>query len=251
MKDRFRVTLCCPRLRQGFGPGELRCEDEIRQMEEYLKQADGEIVVFPEGYLPSGRVNEAEALAERYGKWLITGSEDEGDEKSLYVLVVSPEKGTLYSHCKTALTEGDRNSGAQLGKTIDALDTPFGRIGTVLCYELHFPEVARIECLHGARILFNTIGTGMWHEQQLSEWTTLARARAIENRCFVLGCTHYCDPIPMMFAYDPHGRELLLERNREGLAGVDIGMDLIDERDYFRDRNPEAYTDICKGEYES
>ena len=249
MKDHFRVTLCCPRPRQGFGPGELRCDDEISQLADYLKKAQGDIVVFPEGYLPSRRVKEAEELAKEYQKWLIVGSEDEGEEKSLYTLVISPEQGKIYSHCKTALTEGDRQNKARQGKEIDALDTPFGKIGTVLCYEMHFPEVARICCLHGARILFNTIGTGMWHEQQFDEWTTLAKARAIENRCFVVGCTHYCDPIPMMFAYDPHGRQLLLERNKEGLAEVEIDMERIDERDYFRDRNPEAYTDICKGEY--
>ncbi len=115
-----------------------------------------------------------------------------------------------------------------------------------MCYELHFPEVARIECLQGARILFNTIGTGMWHDQQLDEWTSLAKARAIENRCFVLGCTHFCDPIPLMFGYDPHGRELLRLIRTKGLANVDIDISLIDERDYFRDRNPECYTEISR-----
>ena len=246
MKDHFRVTLCCPLPRSGFAKAEKRCADEIVQMEEYLKKSSGDIVVFPEGYLPSSRVCEAEKLANKHDRWLIVGSEDEGEHRSLYTLVISPEKGLIYSHRKTTLTEGDRKNGALEGKEIGALDTPFGKIGTVLCYEIHFPEVARIECLHGARILFNTVGTGMWHEQQLDEWTTIAKARAIENRCFVVGCTHYCDPIPLMFAYDPHGRQLLLKTKEEGIGEVDIDMDLIDERDFFRDRNPEAYTDICK-----
>ena len=245
--DRFKVTLVCPLPRKGFGKSDRRAADEILQMEEYLKTAQGDIVVFPEGYLVSDRIAEAEKLAEKYGRWIICGSEDPGEEKSLYTLVISPDQGEIYRHMKTALTQGDRENHAKLGKEISAVDTPFGKIGTVLCSEIHFPEVARIECLEGADVLFNTIGTGMWHEQQLDEWTTIARARAIENRCFVLGCTHYCDPIPLMFAYDPHGRQLGLKLRHEGIMEVEIDRSLIDERDYFRDRNPEAYTRICRG----
>ena len=248
MKDHFKVSLCCPLPREGFGKSDERCEDEIRQMEDYLKKAEGEIVVFPEGYLQSQRLKEACALAEKYGKWIITGSEDQGEEKSHYTHVIDPGSGVIHSHCKSALTQGDREHKAKLGMEIDAFDSPFGKMGIVLCYEIHFPEVARIECIQGARILFNTIGTGMWHEQQFDEWTTVARARAIENRCFVLGCTHFCDPIPMAFAYDPHGRQLMLMREKEGICEVAVDMDLIDERDFLRDRNPAAYTDICKGD---
>ena len=247
MLRKIRVSLCCPPPRIGFGTGEIHVSDELKQMDDYLKKAQGEIVVFPEGYLKSEDCDKAFELAHKYNKWLIIGTHDQGEFKSLYTIVIDPDKGVIYSHCKTALTEGDRRDKARLGDSIEALDTPFGKIGTVLCYEMHFPEVARIECLEGAWILFNTIGTGMWHEQQFDEWTTLAKARAIENRCFVLGTTHYCDPIPMMYAYDPHGRLIGLKRNYEGIMEVEIDRELIDERDYFRDRNPEAYTKITEG----
>ena len=217
-------------------------------MEEYLKMSEGDIVVFPEGYVQSQRLDEVCDLAKKYHKWIIAGSEEQGECKSLYTHAIDPEKGVIHSHCKSALTQGDRDNHAKLGMEIEPFDSQFGMMGIVLCYEIHFPEVARIECVKGARILFNTIGTGMWHEQQFDEWTTIAKARAIENRCFVVGCTHFCDPIPMMFAYDPHGRQLLLIREKEGIGEVDIDMDLIDERDFMRDRNPAAYKDICKGE---
>ena len=111
----------------------------------------------------------------------------------------------------------------------EALDNMWARISS------------RIEAIEGAKVLFNTIGTGMWHPQQLFEWTTVARARAIENRCFVLGCTHYCDPIPLIFAYDPHGRELALVTCQRTAVTVDIDLSLIDDQDFLRDRNPAAY----------
>ena len=246
---KFKITLTCPLPRIGFSKSEKHCLDEIKQMEDYLKIADGDIVVFPEGYIKTSDVSKVEILANKYHKWIITGSEDDGEAKSLYVLVIDPDKGQIFKHCKSALTDGDRNNKAKLGKDIKAVDTPLVRIGTVLCYELHFPEVSRIFCLDGAMVLINTIGTGMYHKQQFDEWTSLAKARAIENRCFVLGNTHYCDSIPMMFAYDPHGRLLDLKSDNEGIMEVDIDLDLIDERQYFNDRNPKAYKKISEGDY--
>lgn len=246
--SKFKVTLTCPIPRVGFGSGDSHCDNELFIMGDYLSKADGDIVVFPEGFLTDAHIKDSEVLASKYNKWIIVGSEDQGENKSLYTNVISPTDGLVYSHCKTALTVGDRNNKAKQGETIEAFDTPFCKIGTVLCYEIHFPEVARIEAIEGAKVLFNTIGTGMWHEQQFDEWTTIAKARAIENRCFVLGCTHYCDPIPIMFGYDPHGRCLCLERNNNGLVTVEVDLNRIDDQDFKRDRYPSAYIRLSKEE---
>ena len=249
MQEKFKLTLCCPKPRKdfAFGKGD-HSDNELDIMKEYLKEAKGDIVVFPEGFLIDHHLEEAVSLVKEYGKWVVAGGQDSGERQSLYTLVIDPEKGVIYKHLKTALTIADRNMNCEEGKEIGAVDTPYGKIGTILCYEMHFPEVGRICAIEGAKLLVNTIGTGMWHEQQYDEWTTIAKARAIENRCFVVGCTHYCDPIPLMFAYDPHGRILGLSRNREGLMDVDIDYGLIDERDFMRDRNPLAYEKLCKEE---
>ena len=245
--NKVKITLCCPKPRIGFADGKgEQVESELVILDDYLNKANGDIVVFPEGFVADKNILEAEKIINKYGKWVVLGGQDTGENQTLYTLVVDPNKGVIYKHIKTSLTPFDREIKAIEGDEISAVDTPFAKIGTVLCYEMHFPEVARIECLDGAQILFNTIGTGMWHEQQLYEWTSLAKARAIENRCFTLGCTHYCDPIPLMYAYDPHGRCLNLTRNLNGLVEVVIDLDDIDERDYFRDRNPRAYTKITK-----
>ena len=246
--NKFKVTLCCPIPRKGFGSGDMHSDDEIKVMDSYLKDAEGDIVVFPEGFLTTDHVPACEELAKNYNKWIVVGSQDQGENKSLYTLVISPDEGQVYSHRKTSLTEGDRKINALQGESIEAIDTPFCRIGTVLCYEIHFPEVARIEAIEGAKVLFNTVGTGMWHEQQFDEWTSIAKARAIENRCFVLGCTHFCDPIPIMFGYDPHGRQLCLERSNNKSVTVEIDLSKIDDQDFLRDRNPRAYSKLSKEE---
>ncbi|MBQ6655453.1 MAG: carbon-nitrogen hydrolase family protein [Erysipelotrichaceae bacterium] len=241
MIDKFKVTLCCPAPRIGFGPGDFHLENELDEMERFVSESTADFVVFPEGFLTDAHVKEAEKIASRFNKWLIAGSQLQQENKELYTDVISPRDGLVYRHQKTSLTEGDRLNNAHCGRSIEAFETPFCKIGTVLCYEIHFPEVARIEAIDGARVLFNTIGTGMWHDQQLYEWTTVAKARAIENRCFVLGCTHYCDPIPLIFAYDPHGRQLALVTNQRTSVTVDIDLSLIDDQDFLRDRTPAVY----------
>lgn len=244
--NKFSVTLVCPIPRVGFGKSDKHVENEFEQMEQYVSQSKCDIVVFPEGFIREHLICEAEKIAKKYQKWIITGSQRIGEQMDLCTIVVSPTEGCIYTHKKTSLTQGDRKCCATQGQTIEALDTPFGKIGTVLCYEIHFPEVARIEAIEGAKVLFNTIGTGMWHSQQFDEWTTVAKCRAIENRCFVLGCTHYCDPIPLMFAYDPHGRTLALEMGKNGTVDVQIDLDRIDDQDFLRDRNPRAYSKLSE-----
>ena len=63
-------------------------------------------------------------------------------------------------------------------------DTPFGRLGLAVCYDLRFSEQFRAMVDQGMEILALpaafTASTGAAH------WETLLRARAIENQCYVI-----------------------------------------------------------------
>jgi predicted amidohydrolase len=63
-------------------------------------------------------------------------------------------------------------------------DTPFGRLGLAICYDLRFPHLHRALGRAGAEIILNpaafTVPTGRAH------WEVLLRARAIETGAFVL-----------------------------------------------------------------
>lgn len=70
------------------------------------------------------------------------------------------------------------------GNNVVVVDTPFGRMGLAVCYDLRFPELFRSMLDQGVEILvlpsaFTAI-TGAAH------WETLIRARAIENLCYVV-----------------------------------------------------------------
>ena len=63
-------------------------------------------------------------------------------------------------------------------------ETPLGRLGLAVCYDLRFPEQFRALVEQGMEILALpaafTAATGLAH------WETLLRARAIENQCYVV-----------------------------------------------------------------
>lgn len=70
------------------------------------------------------------------------------------------------------------------GKDIVVIDTPFGKIGMSICYDLRFPLLYREMVKQGAEIFLIpsafTKTTGKIH------WDPLIKARAIENQCYVI-----------------------------------------------------------------
>ena len=68
------------------------------------------------------------------------------------------------------------------GRTVQALETPLGRVGLSVCYDLRFPELYRAM---GPCNLIVVPSAFTWTTGQ-AHWEILLRARAIENQCYVL-----------------------------------------------------------------
>jgi len=145
-------------------------------------------------------------IAKRLGIWLVGGS----------VPLVSSKPDKVRNSCLVYDDKGKQVArydkihlfGLELGneryaeeETIEAgcevvaLETPFGRIGLSICYDLRFPELYR--SMGQVDIIFApaafTATTGKAH------WETLIRARAIENLAYVVA--------PAQGGYHINGRE--------------------------------------------
>ena len=72
------------------------------------------------------------------------------------------------------------------GKDLPVFDTPAGRIGVHICYDMSFPEVARVQALKGADILINTSGSAGGFEEY---WDHVAYTRAVENLTWYAVCS--------------------------------------------------------------
>jgi len=77
------------------------------------------------------------------------------------------------------------------------VDTPVGRLGLSVCYDVRFPELYRH--LSGARAQLLSIPSAFTAPTGRAHWETLLRARAIENLCYVIA--------PAQSGIHPSGRE--------------------------------------------
>ena len=64
------------------------------------------------------------------------------------------------------------------------MDTPAGRVGLTICYDLRFPELYRTLVDDGATVF--TVPAAFTAVTGAAHWHTLLRARAIETGCYVI-----------------------------------------------------------------
>ena len=76
----------------------------------------------------------------------------------------------------------EESSTIEQGSTPLVLETPFGRLGVVVCYDLRFPELFR--CLSDRGMDFFVAPSAFTAITGRAHWEVLVRARAIENLCY-------------------------------------------------------------------
>jgi nitrilase len=70
------------------------------------------------------------------------------------------------------------------GKNLKVIETPIGRVGLAICYDLRFPELFRLQKASNVEIL--VIPSAFTEQTGKVHWETLVKARAIENLCYVV-----------------------------------------------------------------
>jgi predicted amidohydrolase len=119
------------------------------------------------------------------------------------------------------------------GERVVAVDTPWGRMGLSICYDMRFPDLYRALTNAGATVLLMpaafTVPTGQAH------WHILLRARAIEAGCFVIAAAQAGVHADGRETYghsliaDPWG-DIVLDMGAEaGLALADIDLSRIED----------------------
>ncbi len=188
--------------------------DEAERLTEQAAREGAQLVLAPENFhmrIPPGqghlRLERAEdpggpfssrfaGLAQRLGIHLLAGSYNQkASDPSLMrntSLFFGPDGNLLATYDKIHLfdveidghVKAKESALVEPGSSLVTADTPFGRVGLTICYDLRFPELYRSLALMGAEIAFVpanfTLFTGKDH------WEPLLRARAIENGIFVL-----------------------------------------------------------------
>ncbi len=222
-------------------------DQPLRELEKFTRDTKADLILFPEDHIYTDKLADLQEIARERGKWIVCGMEDraETEQKYKHAVVVNPQGEVVARHCKTSLTYDELSKGFSHGESIQAAQTEFGTVGVAICYEIHFPEVARALALQGAKIIFNPIGTGMWHETQLQQWTSVGRTRASENGIFCVGCSHQNDAAPMAYAYAPDGTCLVLARDANRLVTVTLDLALCFGM-FLEHRQPHLYRRLAE-----
>ena len=187
---------------------------EVGRLINLAVEAGAELIVLPENFAIMGmkeqdKVKIRETLgkgpiqdflaeqARKYGVWLVGGTiplQASDPNKVRAACLLYDDKGQVTAHYDKAhlfdvhIFQSDENYNEsetiEPGDEIIVTDTPFGRLGLAICYDLRFPEMFRSMADLGVDII--AIPSAFTAVTGKAHWEPLVRARAIENQCYVV-----------------------------------------------------------------
>ena len=220
------MRICCAQISQVYED----VDTAFARAAEFLASADADIVVFSEQYATGWRSAASAADAECVkARWqslakeyhtCIVGSYQKpaGDKPQNVMLVVSPEGEVLAEYAKMHLfTPGGEDDAFSAGS--DAVCFEYGgmKFGCAVCFDLRFPELFREYLRMGTHCV---IVQAAWPAARVADWELLLRARALENRGYVIGCN--CIGYDGLSGVDYPGRSLVCDF--EGRVIEDAGV---------------------------
>ena len=268
-------------------------EDFARQVTFFADAAAGyraDFVVFPEiftlqllSFLPKLQRGEAvrqlaamapqylelfHDLAVRYNTNIVGGSTYVEEADGIYnVAYLFRRDGSIEQQHKLHVTPNEaRWWGVRRGDGVRVFDTDRGRVAIAICYDVEFPEVARLAAEKGAQILFVPFCTD--NRQGYLRVRICAQARAIENQMYVVtaGVTGLIPDVdnmdvnyaqsgvftPSDFPFARDGVAAECEPNIEAIVVADIDLELTRRNRIagtvrpWTDRRPDLYEIVEK-----
>ena len=172
---------------------------------------------------------------------LIGGSIPEIENDKVYntSFIFDSEGKQIARHRKMHLIDIDIKGGQSFkesesltaGDSICVFNTPFCKIGVCICFDMRFPELARLMVLKGAEIIivpaaFN-MTTGPPH------WESMFKQRAIDNQCFTIGIAPARNTESSYISYansiivNPWGNIIYKANEQESFDVIDINLNEI------------------------
>ena len=202
-------------------------------------------------------------LAKKYNLWIIAGTIpiQSHSERVKASSLVFDNKGLCAGRydkihlfdVKVSETESHRESfTVERGDELVVVDTPIGRVGLTVCYDLRFPELYQQLVLKGAELF--SIPSAFTAVTGAAHWEVLLRARAIENLCYVLapnqggqhenGRQTYGHSVVI----EPWGKILACKLSGAGLVTAEIDLQRLQQlRKQFPCNNHHVLSSTIKG----
>lgn len=256
------------------GEPEINLQNAKKAVEEAVERFHLDFIIFPEVFMshfPIGTdrktcLSTAQSLSDsfvagmrnlaaKHSIWMVFGMNEEtegiNDDRNYNTTVMINDKGEIVSsyrktHLYDAFGYKESNDNKPGEFFFEPVETPFGKIGIFVCYEVRFPEVARYQASKGADII---IMPTAWVRGDLKShhFRTLITARAIENTVYMLACNQVGkDFIGESVAVDPMGVPIACAGESEELIPCIIDLERVaavrKKLPAYEDRRPELYT---------
>jgi predicted amidohydrolase/GNAT superfamily N-acetyltransferase len=203
-----------------------------------------------------------------YNVNIITGSMPYLEGNDLYnCTYLCRRDGSYEIYKKIHITPSERRDWAMSGgDSIKVFDTDCGKIGVLICYDVEFPELARIYAQEGMKILFVPFLTDT--QNGYNRVRRCAQARAVENECYVAiaGCIGNLPKIsnmdlcyaqsavftPSDFPFPNNAIKAEATPNTEMIVVADIDVELLKDLHEFgsvqtlKDRRTDLYEVVYK-----
>jgi predicted amidohydrolase len=157
-------------------------------------------------------------------------------------MLIDDAGNILLNHRKT-YRWADEKLKVSAGTGYQVCDTRFGKIGVLICYEMEFPEPARILMLQGAEIVL--IASAF---SEVNEMHTYLSAIAIQNQFHILSVNDVRDEAPLRgisCVVDQYGKVVSMLSDKEGMLYCDIDLNSRNRR-----KTDPHMTDLRKDTFE-
>jgi agmatine deiminase len=246
---------------------QIVCLQELYRTRYFPQEENVDVHAYAET-IPGESTNAFAELAKKYKIIIIAPLFEKGSDGKVYntAAVIGVNGEILGTYRKTHIPQDpyfyEKNYFAEGKSNYQVYQTPFARIGVLICYDQWFPEAARIIALGGADIIFypTAIGylkdytseDGDWHDA----WKTVQRAHAIANGVHVAAVNRVGEEGNLVFwggsfVCDSFGRvlkEASIEKEEVLVVTVDLGKNkqIQEGWGFLRNRRPDTYSSLVK-----
>lgn len=190
-------------------------------------------------------IHEYRALAQKYNLWLSLGgfkTPTQPPSNQLFnthllidnrgVIKASYNKLHLFKIEKGNVTH-DESQTTKAGSNLAVADSPAGKLGLAICYDIRFGEMFIRMAQAGAQIMLTP--AAFFCDTGRDHWEVLLRARAIESQSYVVAAAQVGRHNPRRESYghsmivDPWGKVLAKIEVQEGVICADIDINKLEE----------------------
>ena len=137
-----------------------------------------------------------QVLAKKFDAYIAAAILEKGEDKNIYdTAIIVGAEGLIGCQRKMHLW-GDEVKRFGKGNSIGVIKLPFATVGLLICYEIGFPEQARIQVQKGAEILIYPSAFG---KARYYAWDIASKSRALENGAFVIACNRCGQDLDSVF----------------------------------------------------